>query len=82
MGIRSMSWGEWIELDDQYEAYHHIRKDRIECKGAELVKVLPPSVRVHEGEDGPVRIGGGAEGGQHAFMDYLRLRLLIFLLQL
>ncbi|KAJ7282014.1 hypothetical protein C8J57DRAFT_1056607 [Mycena rebaudengoi] len=77
MGIRSMSWGEWIELDDQYEAYHHIRKDRIECKGAEVVKVLPLSVRVHEGEDGSVRIGGGAEGAielVHELAEYLSRR--------
>ncbi|KAJ7493350.1 hypothetical protein B0H11DRAFT_2156325 [Mycena galericulata] len=52
MGIRSMQWGEWIELDDQYDAYYRIKKDRIERKGQRSVHVLPPSVRIHDGEEG------------------------------
>ncbi|KAJ7623548.1 hypothetical protein FB45DRAFT_672783, partial [Roridomyces roridus] len=60
MGIRRMQWDEWIELDDQFDAYYLIRKDRVQRKGDQVVRVLPPSVREHEGEDGPVRIGSGA----------------------
>ncbi|KAJ7132215.1 hypothetical protein C8R44DRAFT_773379 [Mycena epipterygia] len=77
MGIRNMQWGEWIELDDQYDAYHRIRKDRIERKGQDLVQVLPPSVRVHDGEDGPVQIDGGAAGAielVHELAEYLSRR--------
>ncbi|KAJ7777319.1 hypothetical protein B0H16DRAFT_1505066 [Mycena metata] len=77
MGIRSMQWGEWIELDDQYDAYHRIRKDRIERKGEDLVRVLPPSIRVHDEEDEPVRIGGGAAGAielVHELAEYLSRR--------
>ncbi|KAJ7027886.1 hypothetical protein C8F04DRAFT_1120971 [Mycena alexandri] len=77
MGVRSMQWGEWIELDDQYDAYHRIRKDRIKRKGQELVRVLPPSTRVHDGEDGTVHIDGGAAGAielVHELAEYLSLR--------
>ncbi|KAJ7173622.1 hypothetical protein C8R46DRAFT_893220 [Mycena filopes] len=77
MGIRSMQWGEWIELDDQYDAYHRIRKDRIERRGQELVRVLPPSTRVHDDEDAPVHVGGGAAGAielVHELAEYLSRR--------
>ncbi|KAJ7708720.1 hypothetical protein B0H17DRAFT_363479 [Mycena rosella] len=77
MGIRSMQWGEWIELDDQFDAYYRIRKDRIERKGQHVVRVLPPSVRVHDGEDGPVQIGGGAAAAielVHELAEYLSRR--------
>ncbi|KAJ7089763.1 hypothetical protein B0H15DRAFT_839160 [Mycena belliarum] len=77
MGIRSMQWGEWIELDDQFDAYFRIRKDRIERRGQKAVKVLPPSVRVHDGEDGPVQIGGGAAAALelvHELAEYLSRR--------
>ncbi|KAJ6624901.1 hypothetical protein B0H10DRAFT_1784043, partial [Mycena sp. CBHHK59/15] len=67
MGIRSMQWGEWIELDDQYDAYHRIRKDRIACKGREAVDVLPPSLRTHDGADAPVRL-------VHELAEYLSRR--------
>ncbi|KAJ7178606.1 hypothetical protein C8R43DRAFT_973942 [Mycena crocata] len=77
MGIRNMQWEEWIELDDQFERYYRIRKDRIERKGRELVRVLPPSVREHDGEDGPVRIRGGAAAAielAHELAEYLSRR--------
>ncbi|KAJ7230546.1 hypothetical protein GGX14DRAFT_529995 [Mycena pura] len=76
MGIQSMQWGEWIELDGQYEVYHRIRKDRLERK-PDLVMVLPPSVRVHDGDDEPARIGGGAAGAielVHELAEYLSRR--------
>ncbi|KAF7317757.1 hypothetical protein MKEN_00863500 [Mycena kentingensis (nom. inval.)] len=62
MGIRSMHWAEWIELDDQFEAYYHIRKHRLATNPQDLLMVLPPSTRKHEDEDGEVRIDGGAAG--------------------
>ncbi|KAJ7746760.1 hypothetical protein DFH07DRAFT_776270 [Mycena maculata] len=77
MGIRNMQWGEWIELDDQFNAYYRIRKDRIERKGELVVKVLPPSVREHDGEDGNIRIRGGAAGAielVHELAEYLSRR--------
>ncbi|KAJ7460678.1 hypothetical protein FB451DRAFT_1045134 [Mycena latifolia] len=77
MGIRSMQWEEWIELDDQFDAYFRIRKDRIERKGQKVVKVLPPSVRVHDGEDGTVQIRGGAAAAielVHELAEYLSRR--------
>ncbi|KAJ6561159.1 hypothetical protein DFH09DRAFT_504156 [Mycena vulgaris] len=77
MGIRSMQWGEWIELDDQFDAYYRIRKDRIQRKGRQAVQVLPASVRVHDGEDGPVQIAGGAAAAielVHELAEYLSRR--------
>ncbi|KAJ6581107.1 hypothetical protein B0H19DRAFT_1113623 [Mycena capillaripes] len=76
MGIRNMQWEEWIELDDQYDAYHRIRKDRIERKGTDLLQVLPPSTRIRDGEDA-VNIGGGAAAAielVHELSEYLSRR--------
>ncbi|KAJ7065313.1 hypothetical protein C8F01DRAFT_982145 [Mycena amicta] len=77
MGIRSMHWEEWIELDDQFETYYQIRKHRLESKAGELLKVLPPSVRVHEGEGDAVHIDGGSAGAielVHELAEYLSRR--------
>ncbi|KAJ7849961.1 hypothetical protein B0H14DRAFT_2764056 [Mycena olivaceomarginata] len=76
MGIRNMHFGEWIELDDQYDAYYRIRKDRVERKGKDVVQVLPPSTRVRQGEE-PVHIGGGAPAAielVHELAEYLSRR--------
>ncbi|KAJ7272582.1 hypothetical protein B0H12DRAFT_1043714 [Mycena haematopus] len=76
MGIRSMQWGEWIELDDQYDAYYRIRKDRVERKGEKVVRVLPPTTRVCDGGE-PVHIGGGAAAAielVHELAEYLSRR--------
>lgn len=40
MGIRSMSWDDWIELDRDYERYHRIRKRRIQTRGDKAIRVL------------------------------------------
>lgn len=40
MGIRSMPWNDWIELDNQFERYHAIRKHRIRTRGDKLIRVL------------------------------------------
>ncbi|KAI0775471.1 hypothetical protein BC629DRAFT_1638009 [Irpex lacteus] len=41
MGIRSMPWDEWFELDNQFADYHRIREHRIRTRGDRLVQVLP-----------------------------------------
>lgn len=41
MGIRSMPWDEWIELDREFASFHRIREHRIETRGEKLVQVLP-----------------------------------------
>ncbi|GJE84791.1 hypothetical protein PsYK624_008670 [Phanerochaete sordida] len=41
MGIRSMPWDEWIELDRDFAHFHRIRARRIETRGEKLVQVLP-----------------------------------------
>ncbi|KAF8196858.1 hypothetical protein K438DRAFT_1825676 [Mycena galopus ATCC 62051] len=76
MGIRSMQWEEWIELDDQYDTYYRIRNDRIKRKGKNVVRVLPDSTRVRDGGE-PVRIGGGAAAAielVHELAEYLSRR--------
>ncbi|KAJ6466411.1 hypothetical protein C8R45DRAFT_1021631 [Mycena sanguinolenta] len=76
MAIRSMQWAEWIELDDQYDLYHRIRKDRVERKGEKVVQVLPPLTRVRDGGE-PVHVSGGAAAAielVHELAEYLSRR--------
>jgi hypothetical protein len=54
MGIRSMPWPEWIELDSQFESYHRIKAERIATRGQDVVRVLPET---------PGLVGGGQEAG-------------------
>ena len=58
MGIRGMPWDEWIELDQQYTAYHRIRAFRIRTRGRDAVRVLPS-----RNENG-VMVGGGGDAGE------------------
>nr|GAT56555.1 predicted protein [Mycena chlorophos] len=77
MGIRSMQWNEWIELDDQFESYYRIRQHRLAIKPQELLIVQPPSARQHAGQDEKVHIGGGAEAAielVHELAEYLSRR--------
>jgi len=39
MGIRSMNWEQWIELDNEWLSYHQQKQDRIEERGSRLVLV-------------------------------------------
>ncbi|KAF9468807.1 hypothetical protein BDZ94DRAFT_542554 [Collybia nuda] len=48
MGIRSMPWDEWIELDNQFEIYHRIRAHRIRTRGMGAICVLPDNPGVVE----------------------------------
>ncbi|KAF7356953.1 hypothetical protein MVEN_01031300 [Mycena venus] len=51
------------------DAYHRIRKDRVERKGKNAVQILPSFVRVRDGEE-PVHIGGGAAAGKTRLFNY------------
>ncbi|KAF4602481.1 hypothetical protein EYR40_005689 [Pleurotus pulmonarius] len=46
MGIRSMPWDEWIELDNEYLAYHRIRSHRLHTRGPKALAFLPAKVGV------------------------------------
>ncbi|KAG6919303.1 hypothetical protein DXG01_007436 [Tephrocybe rancida] len=68
MGIRSMQWDEWIELDNEFETYHRIREHRIHTRGETVIKVLP---------DNPGIVGSGADAAVetvHEISEYLSQR--------
>ncbi|KAF7433485.1 hypothetical protein PC9H_005438 [Pleurotus ostreatus] len=46
MGIRPMPWNEWIELDNEYAAYHRIRSHRLHTRGPKALAFLPAKVGV------------------------------------
>lgn len=41
MGLRSMDWDEWIELDNRFPEYHAIKKQRIEERGDKCCMTAP-----------------------------------------
>ncbi|PLB34124.1 dolichyl-P-Man:Man(6)GlcNAc(2)-PP-dolichol alpha-1,2-mannosyltransferase [Aspergillus candidus] len=41
MGLRSMKWDEWIELDNQYDRYHADKARRIEQRGEKCCRTAP-----------------------------------------
>ncbi|KAF8913576.1 hypothetical protein CPB85DRAFT_555710 [Mucidula mucida] len=43
MGIRSIGFESWIEVDDQLPHFHRIRVHRVNLRGSKLVMALPPS---------------------------------------
>ncbi|TFK29320.1 hypothetical protein FA15DRAFT_610463 [Coprinopsis marcescibilis] len=47
MGIRSMDWDSWVELDREYETYQRIRKHRIQTRGKRVLRVLNDSHNSH-----------------------------------
>ncbi|KAJ3518428.1 hypothetical protein NM688_g9440 [Phlebia brevispora] len=49
MGIRSMHWDEWIELDRDFFHYFKIREQRINTRRDRLVRTLPTTPGVVEG---------------------------------
>ncbi|KAG6820600.1 hypothetical protein H0H93_014516 [Arthromyces matolae] len=55
MGIRPMQWDEWIELDNEFERYHCIKKHRIRTRGDRVIQVLPQV---------PDIVGSGADAGE------------------
>ncbi|EON65575.1 hypothetical protein W97_04813 [Coniosporium apollinis CBS 100218] len=50
MGLRSMDWDEWIELDNHYPKYHSLKAQRIAERGAKCCKTAP------EAYDGAVEL--------------------------
>ncbi|KAG6375107.1 hypothetical protein JVT61DRAFT_3893, partial [Boletus reticuloceps] len=71
MGIRSMPWSEWIELDSTYPVYQRVRDFRLGTRGRKAVRVLP--VR----EDDIVKVSGGAEAAKelvYELAEYLSRR--------
>lgn len=41
MGLRTMQWDEWIELDNHYLRYHGDKKRRIEERGDKCCRTAP-----------------------------------------
>jgi hypothetical protein len=41
MGLRTMKWDEWIELDSQFPKFHAIKSQRIKDRGAKCSKTAP-----------------------------------------
>ncbi|KAG7193076.1 uncharacterized protein KQ657_001193 [Scheffersomyces spartinae] len=41
MGIRSMDWDEWIQLDNEWLRYHELKKARVQEKGEALYATNP-----------------------------------------
>ena len=41
MGLRTMQWDEWIELDNHYLRFHEDKKRRIEERGEKCCKTAP-----------------------------------------
>ena len=41
MGLRTMKWDEWIELDNQFPAFHTDKARRIEERGSKCCKTAP-----------------------------------------
>jgi len=58
MGIRTMPWSEWIELDSSYQTYQRIRSFRLRTRGRDVVRVLPTR------EDSTVKVLSGAEAAK------------------
>ncbi|KAG6843960.1 hypothetical protein H0H87_011382 [Tephrocybe sp. NHM501043] len=68
MGIRSMPWDAWIELDNEFEKYYRIREHRIRTRGETVIKVLPET---------PGVVGSGADAAietVHEIAEYLSRR--------
>ncbi|KIJ68855.1 hypothetical protein HYDPIDRAFT_125909 [Hydnomerulius pinastri MD-312] len=55
MGIRTMPWTEWMELDQSFSFYQRIRSFRVRKSGENVLRVLPSR------EDEAVKVAGGAE---------------------
>ncbi|PCH41571.1 hypothetical protein WOLCODRAFT_137476 [Wolfiporia cocos MD-104 SS10] len=68
MGIRSMPWDEWIEIDQQFFDYHKVVEHRIRMRGDSTIKVHPAQ---------PGIVGSGqaaAEELVHELAEYLSRR--------
>ena len=65
MGIRSMPWDEWIELDRELPKYHKVKCHRINTRGEDAVRVLDDRT-LNNDNDGQeiVRIKNGRAAGE------------------
>lgn len=41
MGLRTMHWDEWIELDNEYLPYHTLKASRLASRGSKCVRTAP-----------------------------------------
>ncbi len=56
MGIRAMSWDEWVELDREFPQYYKVCDYRIRTSGDRLLKVSDTQ---------PGVVGSGHAAGEH-----------------
>lgn len=49
MGLRSMDWSDWIELDNQYESFHEDKTRRIAERGSRCCRTDASDPRVWDG---------------------------------
>ncbi|KDR83519.1 hypothetical protein GALMADRAFT_235712 [Galerina marginata CBS 339.88] len=70
MGIRSMPWSDWIELDKDHGAYHRIKSHRLKTRGQAAVRVLSDQANAE------VVKGGGEAAVElvHELAEYLSRR--------
>ncbi|KIK80278.1 hypothetical protein PAXRUDRAFT_833621 [Paxillus rubicundulus Ve08.2h10] len=71
MGIRTMPWNEWIELDESFSFHQRIRNFRVRKCGETVLRVLPPR------EEDPIAVAGGAEAAKellYELVEYLHRR--------
>ncbi|KAG6333198.1 hypothetical protein ID866_5889 [Astraeus odoratus] len=61
MGIRTMPWSEWIELDSEFTTYHRIRDFRLRTCGKNVLEVLPTR---ENDASGSVTVVGGAQAAK------------------
>ncbi|KAJ3501269.1 hypothetical protein NLJ89_g9413 [Agrocybe chaxingu] len=72
MGIRSMPWNDWIELDRDHQSYHRIKAHRIQTRGDKVIRVLRG-----EGNPNAGSVRDGAEAAVelvHELAEYLSRR--------
>ncbi|CAA7259503.1 unnamed protein product [Cyclocybe aegerita] len=72
MGIRSMPWNDWIELDRDHQSYHRIKAHRIQTRGDKVIRVLrgegnPNAGSVRDGVEAAVEL-------VHELAEYLSRR--------
>ncbi|KAG6332262.1 hypothetical protein ID866_6826 [Astraeus odoratus] len=71
MGIRSMPWSEWIELDSEFQFYQRVREFRLRTRGEDVVRVLPRRA------DDAATVPGGADAAKelvYELAEYLSRR--------
>ncbi|KAH7884044.1 hypothetical protein F5I97DRAFT_1813849 [Phlebopus sp. FC_14] len=71
MGIRTMPWNEWMELDSSFSRYQRIRAFRVRKCGDTVLRVLPPR------DDEAVKVAGGADAAKellYELAEYLHRR--------